>query len=326
MAHQEEWEKDALVCCLVEKVSYEANNYLERERRKQSAQQELPLIFHKSEHEALSFKQVEGLHEGLQLKLPGERVHVDFLIPHSQVNITVYAAGFQHATAVPMVTHWFCHALYDLNHLQRLVAISSDGLVQLGDRVNAPDIVVYSPYPRNATKPGIPGRTITFVGEVERDNRNLLELIDHLGRIIDVGSVNGVLGVKHFSAFARTVLFVLRKRRDLAHFPLEVLHAFDFGPQPMATADLTAADAHMQQSFGVVPAHWTRAPNGMLDGQEVAVEIPFEVVVSGVLNATGAAPLDLVRELTTRQAAGLVGEGGWEPLRINLVDLLFCLS
>ena len=287
----------------------------------------MPLVFHKSTRVALSFEQLEGLREGLRTKMPGERVVVEYLIPRLEVNITVSAAGFQHATIVPMVIYWFARALFEFNHMQMLVSISSDGLVQLGHMINAPDIVVYSPYPRGgATKPGMPGRTITFVGEVERDNRNLPGLIDLLGRIIDVGSVNGVLGIKHFSAFERTVLFVLHKRRDLAHHPLEVLHAFDFGSQPMNTVDLGAANAHMQQIFGVAPEQWTRAPGGMLDGHAVVVEIPFEVVVSGVLNAAGSAPLDLAVELATRQAEGLIGQGGWEPLRINLVQLLFYLD
>jgi hypothetical protein len=114
------------------------------------------------------------------------------------------------------------------------------------------------------------------------------------------------------------VLFVLRKA-----MPGGV-------PQYSAafTGDLLAADADGQLAFGAAPPQWMRVPNGRnADLSDVVVDIPFEVVVNGVLDAAGSAVsiADKLREWQRQWLwflARLMGAGGWEPLRINL-HLLF---
>ena len=88
----------------------------------------------------------------------------------------------------------------------------------------------------------------------------------------------------------------------------------------------------LQLAFGAAPPQWTRVPNGHnADMSDVVVDIPFEVVVNGVLDAAGSA-VSVADELRERQMqwlwylARLVGAGGWEPLRINLPKLFERLS
>ena len=261
-------------------------------------------------------------------------IEPDALAPAQyRLEVSVLASGFAHSAGVTEAVYAFAHAVKN-NQFAALACVNSHALMQLGPHRGAPDIVVHGIIPRGPLFPGQPGRPITFVGEVERDNRSLPAFIQHLGDMWVIPSVNGVLGVKFWRrqgrASCRAVLFVLRKAVP-GGVP-QYLAAFDFGGEAMRPGDLLAADADMHLAFGAAPPQWTRVPNGRnADMRDVVVDIPFEVVVNGVLDAAGSA-VSMADELRERQMqwlwylARLVGAGGWEPLRINLPDLFQRLS
>lgn len=329
------WERDPFVSRIVDNVAAKASAHLQRmrldgpiavEAAGADAALEVPrfsLSMQWPPQEEISVSRLETLRSGLQITTK-ETVDIEYDIDMRELRINVYASGFRHGGGVGELNGAFGIARHA--NLFRHATICSDGLAVVGSQILAPDLVIHSFEPRDHPDPGTPGCPITYVGEVEHSNRSLPELIRHLGMVMGVfpqppahpnPPINGAVGCKLLqgtAAHSRAVLFVIG--RNAAGVPV-VTDAYDFGAEPMSPQQRIPADAAMTDAFGAAPV-WTRVEEGRdAQGQEVVVEIPFETVVEGVLDAAGA-PLNL---------ANMMPPGvGWVPVRIELERMLQILA
>lgn len=262
---------------------------------------------------AESMRALSRFRRDIRTKAPGMRVGVTHTIDTGELGIMVCAAGYEHADGVAYVNGRFSVAA-DRNGYEDAVRVGTDGKLTIAGHVVAPDGFIHSYHAHPNREPGQPGHPITFVMEVERNHRTLLELIRHLGAIFRSTpgrgcppTINGVLGIQLLSNSGEptiAALFLIQRGN-----PNVILAAYDFGTNHISDARIANANRDMAREFGVAPVSWTRAPDGQLNQSDVIVEIPFPVVVNGVLPPPGG---------TLPQMAGGTGT----PVEINLRRLI----